>query len=155
MDTVTYPEEQVSQFLNENFIPVKLNSKEDSDILRETATLYAPVWTPTLLVIDQDKRIARRLEGFVPPEEFLPEMLLAKGTLLLRQGNYSEAYALFQKVATEYPNSQAVPEALYWSGVSAYRRDNAPDGLLKHWNELADRFPQSTWWQRASFIRKK
>jgi TolA-binding protein len=154
MDAVTYPHEQVSQFLKENFIPVKLNTKEESDALNEATRLYAPIWTPTLLVIDHDKRVARRIEGFLPPEEFLPEMLLAQGTLLLRKNLYADAYALFQKVLTDYPNSLAIPEALYWAGVSAYRRDNAPDGLLKHWNELGERFPHSTWWQRASFIRK-
>ncbi|MCL6624901.1 MAG: thioredoxin domain-containing protein, partial [Fimbriimonadales bacterium] len=41
MDAVTYPHEQVSQFLNENFIPVKLNTKEESDALKEASRLYA------------------------------------------------------------------------------------------------------------------
>ena len=41
---------------------------------------------------------------------------------------------------------------MYWSGVTAYKRDNNADSLMKFWKDLKEKFPDSPWWTRASFI---
>jgi hypothetical protein len=45
------------------------------------------------------------------------------------------------------------PEAQYWASVVEYKSTNDPNNLMKGWNELLDRYPDSEWAKRAEFIR--
>jgi TolA-binding protein len=154
MDAVTYPDAKVARFLDENFVPVKINVTESTPEVEEAKKRFNQVWTPLFLFLSPDGREARRSQGYFPPEDFLAELELGLGQLRMLEGDHAKAYDKFQHICKEHPNAQCAPEAMYWSGVSAYKRDNKPDGLMQHWNELKDQHPDSPWWTKASFIDK-
>jgi hypothetical protein len=57
------------------------------------------------------------------------------------------AYDELRAVADLDPPAPVTPEALYWAGVAAYRRDGKPlEFLREYWAELRVRFPESRWW---------
>jgi len=152
MDTVTYPDESVINFLEKNFVPVKLNVTEESPHIKEWSRGMSQLWTPSFIVLDSDRREARRAYGYLPPDEFIAELKLGLGMISMLRVDYENAYSIFHGVLDNHPNSTVVPEAMYWCGVTAYKREGKPDKLLEHWKELKNRFPQSIWWTKASFI---
>ncbi|HWP30564.1 MAG TPA: tetratricopeptide repeat protein [Fimbriimonadales bacterium] len=152
MGTVTYPDERVINFLEKNFVPVRLDVTEESPNIKEWSHKMSQLWTPCLIVLDSDRREARRAYGYLPPNEFIAELKMGLGMISMLRGDYENAYTIFQGVLNNHPDSAVVPEALYWCGVTAYKRDGKAEKLVEHWKELKNRFPQSIWWTKASFI---
>jgi len=151
MDAVTYPNEEVTQLLNANFVATKIDITDEN-----TATYvkqYGQVWTPTFIYLTSDGRQLRRSLGYYPPQNMLAELHIALGYFTLDSGQYAEAYKHFEEAASI--DSQLQPEAMYFKGVSAYRRDHDPAGLLTNWRELAKKYPGSEWWTKASFVGKE
>ena len=70
-----YPDERVAQFINSNFVPIKIRIKEN----KEAFGRFGAQWTPTLIVLDPEGEERYRFEGFLPPEDFLAQMGRAKG----------------------------------------------------------------------------
>jgi hypothetical protein len=152
MDAVTYPDPRVSQLLDERFVPIKLTITEDKPATQQAMRDYSLVWTPTLVFLDENGRELRRSVGYLPPNEMVAELEMGLGTYFLAHEKFGEAYDCFQRVVRNSPDSQHVAEAMYWSGMARYKRDDDQNGLAQHWHELRDRFPDSAWWQKASFI---
>lgn len=148
MNAVTYPSPEVQRTLSENFVPVQLRSSKDS----AEEDRFGSFWTPACFTLDERGRIARRNYGYIPPDEMVAELHLAHGQYCLMTQDYASAFDHFTQVQRDWPNSRSIEEALYWMGVSAYKRDGKPDGLIKHWHELRDKNQSSPWWVRASFI---
>lgn len=74
MGAVTYPDEKVVKFVDYNFVPVQINVSNKTLTDRFNIT-----WTPTIIVLDGDGNEAYREVGFLPPEEFIPMFMVAKG----------------------------------------------------------------------------
>jgi hypothetical protein len=146
MGTVTYPRPEVVAALSAGFATYKLDLKTPHPDFKEAAGRARVPWAPTFVVTEPGGREVRRWVGWLPPAAFVDQLQLARGLAELGQGRFAAAGLLL----TTLPES---PEARYWAGVAAYRR---PDGTLEdlaaHWNELRQRFPQSTWAVRASVI---
>jgi hypothetical protein len=152
MDAVTYPDDNVQHNLTEGFVGVKVDSSAEDEDTQSEVHEYAAVWTPTLVFTDEEGREIRRSVGYLPPEEMVPELHLADGLHRLTLGDYETAYEVFKHIVDEHPESMRVPEAMYWCGVAGYKRDGKVDPLMAHWKELQQRYPDSEWWQKASFI---
>jgi hypothetical protein len=153
MDTVTYPDARVAGEINAYFVPAHFNTVDPApDKVKHLAREFRQVWTPTFVFLDPHRIEVRRTVGYLPPDEFIPELGMARGAAAIVHAEYPQAFDLFRSVATQWPHAAVAPEALYWAGVSAYRRDGKADGLRQQWNELHERYPNSTWWTRASFI---
>lgn len=150
MDAVTYPQPRVASFLNEAFVPVKVNFKEEAARAQELGA----IWTPTFQFRTADGQLVRSTVGYLAPEAFLTELAIGRGQVALAERRYADAEAAFRQAVEEFPESPATPEALYWYGVAQYRASGKLDGLKETWNRLLDRYPTSTWAQRASFIRE-
>lgn len=90
--------------------------------------------------------------GYLPPDEFLPELMMARGHAAMLHGQYAQAFEIFVEVAQKHPDAAAAPEAMYYAGAAALRRDDKPDGLIAQWQQLKQRYPNSVWWKSASFI---
>jgi len=148
MDAVTYPHSLVASAIAQAFVPVKVNFKEEAD----RAQQLGAVWTPTFQFRTADDRLARTTTGYLSPDAFLAELALGRGQVALMERRFADAEAAFQQ-ATELPESSMTPAALYWYGVSRYRASGKLDGLKETWTSLLDRFPQSTWAERVSFLR--
>lgn len=153
MDAVTYPDETIIDFLKKNFVPVKLDVTEDSPNIKEWARRMSQVWTPCFILLDRDKREARRAYGYLPPDEFIPEMKMGLGMISMLREDYEKAYLIFLEVVKNHPNSAVVPEAMHWCGVCAYKQDGDAGRLVEHWKELQSRFPDSIWGRKVSFIK--
>ena len=152
MGAVTYPDPKVARLVGESFVPVQIDITKDDPKSKEVMDRFNQIWTPTIIVLDANGKELRRTIGYYPPEEFVPELLLGLGMVKMQKKDFAGAHELFQRVSTEYSNATDAAESIYWSGVSAYKRDQNPEGLTKFWNELKSKHPDSPWWQKASFI---
>ncbi len=149
MDAVTYPDPRVPGALAASFVPVKVNMKEQPDQVKALDAF----WTPTFQFRTADGRLARSTSGYLPPDAFLCELAIGRGHVALLEGRFADAEAAFRE-AVDLPESVQTPEACYWLGVARYKASGKPDGLKETWNRLLDRYPQTTWAVRASFIRE-
>ncbi len=156
MSAVTYQQAPVVEFVTQHFVPLKLNVKEPKPEFRELLRMAKPLFTPLLLFLDFNGTEVRRFTGYLPPAEFLAELHFVLGWVDLLHTRFADGYARFRGIVEQYPKSHVAPEALYWSGVAAYRWNNRGlDGLIPEWIELRARYPESTWWTRASCIAER
>ena len=147
MGTVTYPDPEVAQMLKTRFVVVRLDVGENEEL----ASRYNAMWTPALLCMDADDRVHARTYGFLPPEEFAAHLALWEGRYALARGDHVRAERCFDEVATRWPHASSAPEALYWKGVALYKAVDVK-GLRTTWENLARRYPETTWQVRTSFL---
>ena len=65
-----YPNDRVAQFINKNFVPIKIHVKEHPEAFGR----FEAQWTPTLIVLDPEGKERYRFEGYLPPEDFLAQL---------------------------------------------------------------------------------
>lgn len=131
--------ERVARAIRERFVPVKQLLGSD----RESTRRYRPFWTPTLLFLDPDGRVLSRWPGLIPPEELLAQLDLGEALVGLRRGRFEEALALLNRAVTDWPESVAAPEALYWAGNVRYVMDGDRGALDRDRERLLKRYPGS------------
>jgi tetratricopeptide (TPR) repeat protein len=144
MDAVTYPNENVIEFIQQNMIPLRVTF--DAQPL---ATDFNLKWTPTLIALDADGKEHQRTVGFLPPEELIPSLLLGIAKSYFDRERFSEALSTLDKLIKDYPNSDSVPEALYLQGVSKYKSTHNPKPLKEAYEQLQAKYPSSEWTKRA------
>jgi hypothetical protein len=141
MDTVTYPDAQVTAHIAENFVParVQLNRREDWPLFRE----YHVIWTPSFGFLDRNGAMHHFAPGFLPPHEFLSSLRIGKARCLMAWTRSREA-AVHLEAAARAGDGMAA-EALWWLGVARFmeRRDTA--GMWEAWNRLTEQYPGSPW----------
>jgi len=59
--------------------------------------------------------------------------------------NWAEAERRYQEILDHYPSSKAAPEALYWKGVSHYKKTNDHTVLGQMPDLFRQKYPDSTW----------
>ena len=145
MDTVTYPHEKVAEFIQTNFIPVKIPRHE---LLEQ---VYRVPWTPTVLILDPDGREHCREVGYLPPEDFLAHMNLNLGRAAFDDRDFSRAAGFFQTVVDHFASSEIVPEALYFLGLARSKiSGGSSDDRRAIWKQLMDAYPKSDWTKKVS-----
>jgi tetratricopeptide (TPR) repeat protein len=144
MDAVTYPNENVIEFIQKNMIPLRVAF--DAQPL---ATDFNLKWTPTLIALDADGKEHQRTVGFLPPEELIPSLLLGIAKSYFDRERFSEALSTLDKLIKDHPNSDSVPEALYLQGVSKYKSTHNPKPLKEAYEQLQAKYPSSEWTKRA------
>ena len=75
METGTFLQEKVIQYVGQNFIPLKYESGRDA----EQFMRFNVRGTPTFLVLDADGNETRRLLGYYSPDEFIEQLETAGG----------------------------------------------------------------------------
>ncbi len=150
MDTVTYPDSRVAQFIAEHFIPVEVRVKDNPRLVEE----YLVAWTPNVLILDDAGKVHYRIEGYLPPEAFLARVSLGIGKYWLHGKYFEAARERFEEVATRHARTNAGAEALYWLGVAQYRLAHDPGQLRPSWQRLAQEYPQSAWALRTRIPAK-
>lgn len=148
MDAVTYPNAAVADFMGKHTVPVRL--KHDQ---QPWAGKYHVKWTPTLIAVDKDGAEIYRNEGFLPPEDLIPALMLGIGKVRLNEGNYQEAISLLSELSAKYPKSEEAPEAVYFLGVARFKASNDFDVLKKTFDKLSKEYPNSVWTKKASPYR--
>ena len=148
MDAVTYPNAEVAQFIEANFIPVQFNVAETPEAMDR---FHTP-WTPTLIVQSADGTEHRRSQGYLDPLRFLAEMALARLKDAIDRRDYEEAYRRVPEALKRTKgDEQREPETLYWAAVTTYKAKDS--GLLDGWNHLMEQFPNSEWARKVEFIK--
>jgi thioredoxin-related protein len=107
MDTVTYPDPRTIEFVNRYMIAVRAYTNS----LAPWATRFVIQYTPTVITLDGDGKEHHRTVGFLPPEEFIPSLMLGIGKADFDAKQFTKARAMLEWLLTEFPHSQAAAEA--------------------------------------------
>src|SRR5207302_11026501 len=129
MDTVTYPDHHVAHFIDEHFIPARVRTKDNPQLLKE----YSVSWTPNVVVTDDRGKVHYRVEGYVAPEEFVARLSLGAGKFRLNRDEFDKAAERFEEVARRHEGADAGAEALYWLGVALFKKTHDPAQLKPSW----------------------
>ncbi len=140
MGAVTYPDSTVIQFVNTTMIPIQLPS--DS---KPYADDFNVKWTPTIIILDEDGKEHARTVGFLPPEEFVPSLLLGILKAYFDLNRFSEALAHAEMLVVEYPKSKPAREAIYLRGVAGCKSTHDPKYLKAAYVKQEAEYPESEW----------
>jgi hypothetical protein len=143
MGAVTYPDEKVAEFVMNRMVPIQV--QYDSPLADE----FKISWTPTIIVLDYFGKEHHRTVGFLPPEEFIPSLLLGMGKIDFDTEQFNAAISHFDTILAEYHKSSAAPEAIYLRGVSGYKASHNAAPLKEAYEKLNAEYPASEWVKRA------
>ena len=143
MERVTYPEPAVAGTINNSYIALQINTKESA--AKPIVERYRQVWTPDLRMLDADGFEYYRWNGYLPPFEFLPQLLVSEAHARLRQKKVEIAADLYNEVVERFPTSRVAAEAAYYAAVADYRTSQDSADLMKGWEKLRSRYPSSDW----------
>jgi hypothetical protein len=153
MGAVTYPDPTVSTFLAHHFTCVRIDIGAPRPEARQLLRLAKPLWGPLFVWLDASRVELRRTYGWLPPDEFLAELRFVLATQAFLRRDFQRALDGFVEIVDRSAAAHAAPEACYWAGVAAYRRaGNRLAALEPLWQELVQRYPGSTWAQRAAVL---
>jgi hypothetical protein len=145
-----WPDERVVKFVNDNFLPARVHVKEDPEAFKKYGEQYNAHWTPTVLELDPNGEEFYRLEGFLPTDDFLAQLMLGRAHMDFKQGKWAEAEKRFKEIVDKLPNTDAAPEAMYWAGVSHYKATNDPSSLKETARAFKQRYQDSSWAKKSS-----
>src|SRR5258707_15151259 len=132
MDTVTYPNQTVAHFIDEHFIPARVRTKDNPQLMKE----YFVAWTPNVVIMDEQGKVHYCVEGFLQPEDFLARLSLGAGRYHLDRQEYDQAAERFEEVSERHAGAEAAAEALYWLGVTNFKQSHDPAQLRPIWQRL-------------------
>lgn len=153
MDAHTYEDERVQEFLADNYIVLKCNIAGVDGAFAKTFLTTAVILTPSLYIYSPEGVMLRTVVGYVSPEQFLTELGIGRAAHSMRRRHYAEAGDLLEQLpyAAQYPALHA--EAIYWTGIASFfRHQNSFDQLVIFWKELREKYPDTTWAEKADFI---
>lgn len=132
--------------MSKYFVSVKIHLRErPQDFGR-----FKVEWTPTIILAEPDGRERYRFVGYLPAEDFLAQLQLGRAKAAFSRAQYEDAGHHFAAVVSRFPESEAAPEALYWSAVSAYKATSNPAFLKQGGEELRAKYPRSDWARKGS-----
>ena len=149
MGIVTYPDSAVINYISKNSVPLQINVQTNAEI----AGIYRVFWTPTILVLDFNGTEYYHFNGFLPPDEFIPQLEFGLGTMALEKQDYKTATIQLKSVIDKYTRSDIAPQAQYWLGVSEYKDAHNVEALLNAWRKLKKDYPDSIWAKKVSFVK--
>jgi hypothetical protein len=150
MDTVSYPDAELQGLIGEAAVPVRVNILEE----RELARRFGARWTPAVVFALPDGRVVHSFLGFLPPDEYAPQVLLARGHAAFLKGDWEAAAEQFASAADGWPQSDAAPEATYWRGVARFRLEKVTRPIYEACMEIVDRWPHHIWAKKVGFVRR-
>jgi tetratricopeptide (TPR) repeat protein len=145
-----YPDERVTRFVSERFIPVRVHVKENVEAFQELGDRYAAYWTPTILELDASGQERHRVEGFLDAPALLAQLTLGLGKMAFDARRFDEAERYYREVVERYPDSEAAPEALYWAGAARYKGTGNANALAETAKAFENRYRDSPWATKAS-----
>jgi TolA-binding protein len=149
---VTYPDEAVHRAITDHFEPVQINTQDGTPETAEVVAKFHQVWTPDLRILDAHGVELYRWNGYLPPSEYVAQLLAGRAHALLRSGDDAAAAEAYQDVLRRFPTSFVAAEAGYFAAVAAYRGSGEAPDLIDNWQQLQRRHPASVWRTKQSFI---
>jgi thioredoxin-related protein len=116
---------------------------------KDLAQKYDIEWTPTFIIADHNGNEAYRFVGYLPPKDFIAQLILGEGKVSMRKEDYDKAYKCFEAVEKKYRGTEAAPEAVYYSGVARYKMTNDANMLKNAHIYLSRNYPESDWAKEA------
>ena len=83
--------------------------------------------------LDQSDAAVQTLLSFVqktPNDASAPAFLMDAARIQERDGKLEEAASTWERVANDYPGSELVPQALFWTGITRFRLGKYSDSLV-------------------------
>ena len=148
-----WPDERIVRFVNANFLPARVHVKDDAAAFKRYGERYQAPWTPTILLLDPEGVEQHRIEGFLPADDLLAQLMLGRARMAFQQQQWAEAERGFREIVEQLPQTDAAAEALYWAGVAAYKATGDPKSLKATAQAFTTRFQTSTWAKKASVWR--
>jgi len=149
-----WPDPRVVAIVNEHFIPARVHVKDQAADYQRYAERYGASWTPTTLVLDPVGVERHRVEGFLPADEFLAQLHLGLGHLAFEAHGFDDARRHFEEVLRRFPDSDAAPEAQYWTGVAKYKTSGDPKELGATVRAFESTYAGSVWAKKASVWKR-
>jgi TolA-binding protein len=132
--------------ISKDFIPVKNHIKENPEGFER----FGAQWTPTVIIADSRGTERYRFEGFLPPDEFLPQVEFGLAKAAFAAGDFARAESLFRGIVEQHPNADIAPEALYWAGVSKYKASGDAAALGETATAFKSRYADTVWAKKSS-----
>jgi hypothetical protein len=123
---VTYSDAQVIDTISTRFVPVQINTQEAAG--QPLVQRFYQAWTPDLRVVSPDGVDLYRWNGYLPPAEFVPQLLVAQAQTLLRLHDDPGAAAVYREVLERFPTSVVAPEAQYPSSIWRVKQSFTEEG---------------------------
>jgi len=148
-----WPDERVVRFVNQHFLPARVHVKENPGDFKRYGERYSTPWTPTILELDADGVERHRVEGFLPADDFLAQLMLGLAHMAFKQERWADAERRFREIVERLPHTDAAAEALYWAGVAPYKATGDGASLKDTARAFTQRYQDSTWAKKASVWR--
>ncbi len=113
---------------------------------------YHQVWTPTIMLLSPEGDASYEWNGYLPPQPYLAQLGLGLGKAALKEDRFEDAARHFDRVAAEHADTEDAAEAMYWAAVARYKGSGQVDDLVGGWQKLRERYPDSPWRTRQSFM---
>lgn len=149
MDAVTYPDAQVIDFLEEYTVPVRVLISSEP-----LPQQFRVNWTPTFVILDMQGEEQHRSVGYLPPEEFIPMLIIGIAKSHISRKEYDRAIGFLDRLLAEYPKSDVAAEAIYYRGVSRYKATDNLKEMKLAYEKLQAQYKGSEWAKRASVYQK-
>jgi len=137
---------KVADTIERETAPVMVDVQKD----QETAKRFNIEWTPAFVLCDEEGKAMERLEGYLPAEDFVPELILAKGLADFHLQRNEDAIREFELLVENHPASELVPEAEYYLGAAIFKKTGETDKLSEVCHDLLMTHPESPWTKRCS-----
>jgi hypothetical protein len=138
------------KFVNDNFAFARVHVKDDAQLFQKYGEKYGAQWTPTILELDGEGVERHRIEGFLPNDDFLSQLMLGRAQIAFAEQKWDDAERRFEEVVNSFPTSDAAPEALYWAGVSRYKATGDARFLKETAEAFKTRYQGTSWAKKAS-----
>ena len=148
-----YPDSRVADLITSSFVPVRAHVKQQAEQFRELGARYSAQWTPTILILDPEGTERHRIEGFLPAEEFMAQLVLGLGHAAFAHNGFGGAQQRFDEVLKRYPDTDAAAEALYWTGVSKYKATGDGGALAETARAFETRYRDTVWAKKSAVWR--
>ena len=148
-----WPDERVVRFVTQNFLAARVHVKEDPQEFKRYGARYKAPWTPTILELDPSGVEHHRIEGFLPADDLLAQLMLGRARMAFQEKQWAEAERRFREIVEQLPDADAAPEALYWAGVAPYKATGDGASLKETARAFTQRYQDSTWAKKSSVWR--
>ena len=140
----------MTRFVTETFVPARVHVKENPELFKRYSEQYKAPWTPTILLLDPNGVEHHRIEGFLPADELLAQLMLGRARIAFDEQQYAEAERRFREIVDTLPDTEAAAEALYWAGVAPYKATGNPASLSATGRAFKERYRNTPWAKKAS-----
>jgi len=83
-------------------------------------------------------------------DDFLAQLQLGLAKIAFSHQDFKEAEKRYQQIVDQFPETDAAPESLYWTGVSRYKATNDAAALEQTGEAFRTRYTNTTWAKKAS-----